>query len=60
MLEEGIKVNRGVSFNTGSTGLGLYFSSIVAKMHKNQGRTGDILLENGGKFGGGCFVLRLP
>lgn len=60
MLEEGINVNRGVSFNTGSTGLGLYFSSVVAKMHKNQGRAGEILLENGGKFGGGCFVLRLP
>lgn len=60
MLEEGIAANRGVSFSTGSTGLGLYFSSIVAKMHKNQGKIGSIQLENGGKFGGGCFVLRLP
>ena len=60
MIEEGVAVNRGVSFNTGSTGLGLYFSAMVAKMHKNQGRAGEILLENGGKLGGGCFVLRLP
>lgn len=60
MIEQGIAVNRGTSFQTGSTGLGLYFSAMVAKMHKNQGRVGEIRLENGGKLGGGCFVLRLP
>lgn len=60
MIEQGIAVNRGTSFQTGSTGLGLYFSAMVAKMHKNQGRVGEIHLENGGKLGGGCFVLRLP
>lgn len=60
MIEEGIAVNRGVSFNTGSTGLGLYFSAMVAKMHVNRERVGEIRLENGGKLGGGCFVLRLP
>lgn len=50
----------GVNFSTNSTGLGLYFSSAVAQMHKHRGRSGAILLENGGAFGGGCFVLRLP
>lgn len=50
----------GVSFATSSTGLGLYFSSEVAKMHKNRGRVGSVRLENGGSLGGGCFVLRLP
>lgn len=50
----------GVSFATGSTGLGLYFSSEVAKMHKNHGKVGSVRLENGGRLGGGCFVLRLP
>lgn len=60
MIDEGIAVNRGVSFSSGSTGLGLYFSAMVAQMHKNQGRIGQIQLENGGKLGGGCFVLRLP
>ncbi|MBI3228763.1 MAG: HAMP domain-containing histidine kinase [Burkholderiales bacterium] len=50
----------GVSFATNSTGLGLYFSSEVAKMHKNRGRCGSVRLENGGVLGGGCFVLRLP
>ncbi len=50
----------GVNFATSSTGLGLYFSSEVAKMHKNRGRVGTVHLENGGSLGGGCFVLRLP
>lgn len=50
----------GVNFANNSTGLGLYFSSEVAKMHKNRGRIGHVYLENGGQLGGGCFVLRLP
>jgi signal transduction histidine kinase len=48
------------NFHTGSTGLGLYFSRAVAKMHKHQGREGSVRLENGGALGGGCFILRLP
>jgi signal transduction histidine kinase len=51
---------QGVNFLTNSTGLGLYFSSEVAKMHKHRGRCGHLRLENGGAFGGGCFVLTLP
>lgn len=50
----------GVDFTTGSTGLGLYFSGEVAKMHKHRGRHGSVGMENGGLWGGGCFVLRLP
>jgi len=50
----------GVNFLTNSTGLGLYFSSEVAKMHQHRGRCGSVQLENGGALGGGCFVLRLP
>ncbi|MDB5951007.1 MAG: ATP-binding protein [Massilia sp.] len=50
----------GVNFLTNSTGLGLYFSSEVAKMHKHRGRRGALRLENGGLYGGGCFVLTLP
>lgn len=53
-------IGQGVSFSTGSTGLGLYFSSEVAKMHKHRERRGGIRLENGGTLGGGCFVLYLP
>lgn len=50
----------GVNFLNNSSGLGLYFSSEVAKMHKHRQRGGSIALENGGVLGGGCFILRLP
>ena len=64
MLEAGVSAmhgaRAGVNFLTNSTGLGLYFSSEVAKMHKHRERCGSLRLENGGAFGGGCFVLSLP
>lgn len=60
MLDAGAEAMRGVDFLTGSTGLGLHFSVVAAKMHRNHGRSGEIRLENGGAWGGGCFVLRLP
>ncbi len=60
MLQEGITAMHGTDFQGGSTGLGLYFSAMVAKMHSRKGKTGGIHLENGGAYGGGCFVLRLP
>jgi two-component system sensor histidine kinase SenX3 len=54
------EVAGGVNFLTNSAGLGLYFSSKVAKMHHHRGQTGTLRLENGGTYGGGCFILRLP
>ncbi|MFL6633561.1 MAG: sensor histidine kinase [Massilia sp.] len=50
----------GMNFLTNSAGLGLYFSSEVARMHKHRERRGTLRLENGGRFGGGCFILNLP
>lgn len=49
-----------VNFDSGSTGLGLYFSFMVAKMHSKPGREGRISLVNGGDYGGGTFSLFLP
>jgi two-component system, OmpR family, sensor histidine kinase SenX3 len=64
MLEAGMSAmngaSAGVNFLTNSTGLGLYFSSEVAKMHRHRDRRGSLRLENGGAYGGGCFILRLP
>jgi signal transduction histidine kinase len=63
MLDAGVAAMAGaggVNFMTNSAGLGLYFSSEVAKMHRHRGRHGTLRLENGGAYGGGCFVLRLP
>lgn len=60
LLEQGNARDRGISFETGSTGLGLYFARVVAGMHKGGGRAGCLRLENGGDLGGGCFILDLP
>ena len=64
MIKAGVSamsgVRTGVNFLTNSAGLGLFFSSEVAKMHKHRQRSGSLHLENGGQYGGGCFVLRLP
>lgn len=60
MAAAGAQAMRGVDFIGGSTGLGLYFSAAVAKLHRAHGRTGEVVLENGGSLGGGCFVVRLP
>lgn len=56
----GVEDTKGVNFFTGSTGLGFYFSSQVALLHQNKGRSGSLTIENGGAYGGGCFVVRLP
>ena len=53
-------VASGVNFLTNSAGLGLYFAREVARMHRHRGRAGSVHLENGGRLGGGCFVLVLP
>ena len=60
MIDEGVAAMSGINYSTGSTGLGLYFSAAVALMHRNGERRGSVRLENGGAWGGGCFVLRLP
>lgn len=60
ILQESDDCAHSVDFQGGSTGLGFYFSAMVARMHHNQGCLGELRLENGGSLGGACFVLRLP
>jgi len=60
LLEQGNGVRRGISFGTGSTGLGLYFAGVVARLHKAGQNSGRIYLENGGSLGGGRFIMELP
>lgn len=62
LLEAGkpARLASGVNFLTNSAGLGLYFSSEVAKMHRHRERQGAVRLENGGRLNGGCFILNLP
>ncbi|MBI5632732.1 MAG: HAMP domain-containing histidine kinase [Nitrospirae bacterium] len=60
MITEGGAGAKGVSFTTGSTGLGLYFASIVAALHRNKEREGYIRTSNCDINGGGCFSICLP
>ncbi len=57
---DGLHHHKSVNFLSGSTGLGFYFSSQVAAKHKNKGQCGSLIIENGGAYGGGCFVVNLP
>ncbi len=45
---------------SGSTGLGLYFSSLIAQLHSTQALTGYISLSNDAALGGGSFKIHLP
>ena len=49
-----------INFNTGSSGLGLYFSARVAELHANKGRVGHIEVANNSSLGGGAFRIFLP
>jgi len=60
LQNDSVSKNKGINFSSGSTGLGFYFSSRVAAMHKNGTDQGSLIIENGGLYGGGCFVVRLP
>lgn len=59
MLEQPV-LAAGVSFETGSTNLGLYFAQKVASLHRSRDLCGHIALTNGGSFGGSVFELFLP
>jgi len=60
LVADGRQHAHGVDFSSGNTGLGLYFTSRVAKLHKNKGRRGIIQLDNGRALGGACFSIKLP
>lgn len=60
MLKMPEKFSQGINFETGSTNLGLYFASEIAKLHQQADQQGYIELENGGALGGGVFSLNLP
>lgn len=61
MLDQlALETRREMDFTAGHTGLGLFFSQRAARLHRNGARVGAIALENGGRLGGGCFVVTLP
>ncbi|UJP05338.1 MAG: HAMP domain-containing histidine kinase [Nitrosomonas sp.] len=50
----------GLSFQTGNTGLGIFFAAMAARLHQHRGCTGEFELNNYSALGGACFTLRLP
>jgi two-component system, OmpR family, sensor histidine kinase SenX3 len=60
LQKDNVSASGGSNFLSGSTGLGFYFSSQVAQLHHNGDKRGSLTIENGGAFGGGCFVVKLP
>lgn len=60
MIIDGPPDSSGIDVGTGSTGLGLYFSSRVATLHKSKNKTGYIQIENNTDPTGGCFSIYLP
>ena len=60
MLAAGAQQGHGVNFSSGNTGLGLYFISKVAELHKNKDKKGFVELSNGHALGGACFSVKLP
>ncbi|MDD5329015.1 MAG: HAMP domain-containing sensor histidine kinase [Sulfuricella sp.] len=59
IIEHGGEV-KSLDRSGGKTGLGLYFSSVCARLHRNGEKSGRIELTNGGSLGGAMFTLRLP
>jgi len=51
---------KSLDFKSGSTSLGLFFASSVARLHSERKRSGSIKLHNGGSLGGGVFEIWLP
>jgi len=60
MLVQADTLMKELNLSSGRTGLGLFFAGLIAKAHRNHGKTGYIRLKNGGKFGGAVFSLWLP
>ncbi len=60
MLSKNTESTDAVDFGTGSTGLGLYFASRVASLHKTKTKQGYTSTSNEGINGGGCFSIHLP
>ena len=60
MIIEGPPNKGTVNFGTGSTGLGLYFSSKIAQLHKSKNKIGYIEIINNSDSTGGCFSIYLP
>lgn len=60
LMEDIENKDRGISFSSGSTGLGLYFANIVARMHNHDDKNGVINITNSHRYGGAKFEMIIP
>lgn len=60
MLDDAQSNIKGVNSSSGSTNLGLFFSTIIAQEHQRMGKQGRIQLDNAQLSSGGCFQFILP
>ena len=60
MLHSDANQSRRLNFVEGSTGLGLYFASVVAGLHVNKNRKGYTTTGNDGIDNGGRFTIYIP
>jgi signal transduction histidine kinase len=60
MIDTQAAFNRNESLSEGQTQLGIYFATMVAKVHKNGDRRGYIELSNKEQLAGGCSSIWLP
>lgn len=57
---DGQEKGHSIDMYNGATGLGLFFSKMVAAMHVHAGHAGYIELSNNSELGGSCFDLYIP
>lgn len=60
MLDPDSWLSSRANFAAGRPHLGLMFASRIAQMHKNKGKSGQILLDNLSILGGGRFAIWIP
>ncbi|RMU15360.1 sensor histidine kinase, partial [Pseudomonas savastanoi] len=60
LIERQTEYVQGINQGSGSTGLGLYFASHIARLHVRNGMRGRIEIANGGVLGGAMFSIYLP
>lgn len=62
LLHSNWRKNNHIDFQSGSTGLGIYFAATIAEMHQSENLTGFVEIANSSDLaeGGACFSLFLP
>ena len=60
MLNTDFEGDDALDMVSGHTKLGLFFCTMVARLHNVGGRQGFIKLDNHSRLGGGCFTIHLP